>query len=358
MRGLGRVQIGFVILACTLPILSIWPMGSSIPNDYVRTTPLYLFTLGFIFLVGLWITSQDLFLGMFVMYVAMGALQTQTSLALAVAHWMLLGSFGILIVRSFQSDWLLKLGLTVVGIFEVIYAFIQSFQYDPLFIKGIAPVIFIHGTFGHHNFLGAFLAMLTPFVFTWSLPFFIFGLIMSQSLLSVGGALVGLTITYCHSFWSRITILGSGVLFILLFFWQKSLDSTHTRIEAWRTAFRMMYESWRSLLFGYGPGSWYTLVPAEQVRLRHVEPFYQGHNEYIQGIFEFGIIGFALVLSWLYMHRNAFKSGAFVTLIISSAGIYVFHLASLAIVAVVILGMATRKERTETWSKNSSAYWV
>lgn len=348
--------------SCILPFLSVFPLGLSNPNDYVRATPVFFYTWFFLLGVSLWLTTRDTLMGLFAIYVVLSVLRSQTLLSLAVAMWVVIGCCGVLMFQQLSKPLLYLKLLGLIGCLQVVYATIQTFQLDPLFISGGAPVIFVHGTFGHHNFFGAFLSLLVPIVPLYYVPMLVVGLFLSNSLISFIAAGVGLLITYGRGTFIRCCCAGGFLLFLAWHFQTKSHDSFWSRLNMWSLALRDMQTHPLALIIGNGPGAWYMNSQKLWSTTKAYENLWHIHNEYLQAFYDLGAVGIVIVLLWMYRNRHAFKNGAFCTLVVLCCGIYPFHLASIAIVAIGVMGIATAKgeqvQCTENVSQNSAAYWV
>lgn len=355
----GRLEVFGVLtmlLILSLPFLA-WPRWDPDVNVSVREVPIFIFISFFISMIGLWVTlNESKPLGLFVIYTAISAMFCHVFVSLAVSMWIAVVVIFYMFLRRLTDDMFLlaKHGLMIVICFQLVFIGLQLVYYDPLYFGWTKrPEIFVHGTFGHHNFLGAFLAMTGAIAPVWFIPFVFVGLWFANSLLSFIALFIALAVRfrvivnkYALFF---VSVLSAG--FLLWFFRLKSRDSFYTRIDAWSTAMSLM--DWKTTFFGHGIGQWYVKVPRAQSAQGITEVFYQAHNEYLQLFFETGLVGVALLVWWVHENRVMFQNSAVVAIAVSCLGIYLFHLAPLSLTAVLLIAMATRKD--EGWQKEGSS---
>jgi O-antigen ligase len=116
------------------------------------------------------------------------------------------------------------------------------------------------------------------------------------------------------------------------------------RLAVWRIALdHLTPMGW---LIGAGPGSWGTTVPLLQLQqqIYPSEVFLQGHNEWLQLLFESGAVAVACLGGWLWAHKRAWTGPygpSLWAILICSLGMFGFRLAMTGCVALVILGLAT-----------------
>ncbi len=338
-------------------------------GEAAREIPLYLFTALALVGLGAWIARTEVALGAFVAFMALRAIGTHTALALATAHWIALGALLLLAVPRWPAAWLRRLRWAVVlsGALECAYVILQATGHDPLWSpldgwKPVGPVI-PHGTLDHPTLIAAMLAMLLPLAPLWLLPVYAAGLVVTHSLVATLAAIAGGAVRWRK----ELGLIGmSGVVIICLaatawLFALKSHDSAHERVFAWTTALREMDRSWPALLFGFGPGGWYRVVPAAQLAAQpgRTEVFYQAHNEYLQLFFEGGLVAMACLVGFAWRHRRALMvSGSAVALGVICAGTFPLHVAPTAATALLVLILAIGMEPArEPDAPASWRYW-
>lgn len=77
------------------------------------------------------------------------------------------------------------------------------------------------------------------------------------------------------------------------------------------------------------------------------EVFLQGHNEWIQLLYENGLVAVGCLCGWLWAHRPAWTGPygpALLAILVCSFGMFGFRLAMTACVGVMILALATAEE--------------
>jgi hypothetical protein len=356
----GRVSLWLVLGGLALPFFTFPKWGFESLNESVREVPLFLYTLSALFLVVYFFRRVSKGFFLLGIYLILQTLWWHTFISLAVTMWIIIFMALVLLGKELDSKYnkIIIYALTGLGIIQVCYALIQTWQFDPLFFGfQRAPARFVHGTLGHHNFLGAYLAMIIPLAPLAAIPILVVGLFLSNSLLSFIAAGIGFGFRLWH-FSKAVTIyyIVGVITLTTAWFWAKSYDSFFTRKNTWSLAFGDHDKSGFLILFGNGPGSWYTNIPTLQKEKGWIEYFYQAHNEYLQFFYETGFVGILLLGYVFWEFRRAFRSPAVIALAISCAGIYLMHLSYMASTALVILILALNGE--ERWQRNSSYYWV
>lgn len=357
MKSNWVARLPIMCMLVALPWLTWLPWwGYRVAGEAAREVPLFLFTACGLVALGLWLMTRDLFLGAFVAYLAVRAIVTPTALALATAHWVALGATVLVLVTDWPDRWRtgLRWALVASGVLESGYIVLQAWGMDPLWTRSgwILQAAGIHGTLDHPTLTAAMLAILTPLAPAWLLPIFGVGLFFTHSLLATLAALLGLVVTYRRhvSTW----LMTTGVLVILtgtaFVFRLKSHDSYHERVFAWTTALRVMDHNWLAMLFGFGPGGWYRVVPQAQVTAQpgRTEVFYQGHNELLQLGFEGGLVALACLVGWCLWHRRALAgSGSVWALGLLCLGTFPFHIAPTALTAVAVVALTVARPKPE-----------
>lgn len=67
------------------------------------------------------------------------------------------------------------------------------------------------------------------------------------------------------------------------------------------------------------------------------------HSEWVQTVFEGGLVALALVCGWLWSNREMFSSpyaGSVVAMLVMSTAWFIFHNANMALPMLVLLGAA------------------
>jgi len=259
-----------------------------------------------------------------------------------MAHWIIVASaLYIVLVNLLSIEIYRKLAVVGLLISATIQSIVALLQLSEFSFVTYAQKGFVHGTLTHHTFLGVFLAMIIPLASMLALPILLVGLLTSASLTGFVAAFIGL-VSQVKNRRFQIALSVLALLLTCYTFWNKSHDSLYSRLRLWIGAFRDFDTSWRFLLFGKGLGSWFTagyldIKDPEQV-------FYQAHNEYLQLLYEMGILGVFFLAWWIYANRATFKSGAVIALAVCCFSTYVFHLVFLSVTAIIILAICKNQK--------------
>lgn len=200
-----------------------------------------------------------------------------------------------------------------------------------------------NGSVGNTNYLGALVAMVTPLAPVWLLPLLLGGVVASKSAMAVLAAAAGLAFRWPAQLPALAALVGVG------FLWRGfDLTSWATRWQVWQLGWADATASWGSLLVGHGPSGWLMRFPAIQHRAGVPDGIYAAaHNEYLQALHAGGLVLVALLGVWVWAHRRDFADGpcggAAVAIAVSALGFFPFQTAATALVAVTILGAATRR---------------
>lgn len=236
------------------------------------------------------------------------------------------------------------------------YASVQFFGKDPIFVY--APGIDAHNAiafFGQKTKYGAFMAIafgISLFLNYRIIPFLLFAFsLMATSSMTFGALLVVILIRARHMDYGPLMVkLALGIMisfFLLAVLINPRFDMffAHGRIEIWKATIDAWLNGGQFFYTGFGPGSFGVLFPEmfqPQVTRQH-GIFIQAHNDLIQGLFEFGLIGlicfipfavnvFKYYKKFWWGNRKRQKSvkaceAAFVAILANSLGNFPFQLA-------------------------------
>ena len=323
------------ILAGILILVPLWRIAD------LRAPAAAPFFWGLLALLMVQLMAQDRWAGIFGLYVVGRGIFTQAPLAFETT-WGVVA--GLVILGAAQGtttkerDWLVSL-LTVAGLVQVGFATVQAVR-----LPADAQLI---GSIGNAAYLGVFLALTGAVAPAWAIPPFVAGLILSRSRIGGLGYLVALCARYPQARWPA---LGTGLLVVgaTLYRHGANWDSLAHRLWVHGIALKDLAGS---PLVGYGPGSWLTrsLFLQQETSKMFSEIFGQAHNEYLQVAYEGGLVALLLLAGWVWSHRHAFRrdpAGAGAAAVAMTAlGMFTFQVAATALVAMVVLGLATRKEQ-------------
>lgn len=344
----GRAKIAAAITVLVLPFTPLLRM------DNTRTPfldyPLYFFTAGGLLAASFLLLTYEPWLSLFTFYVTLSSIFKWTPLSLAIAHWVALSVLLIIIFTHFNryQRTIFKQLLTFVVVLQIIYATHQIYQYDILMLgwernEWVQP----HGTIGFHTYFAALVAIVAPIAPVALLPFLAYGVVLGKSVVAVIAFIVGVSISHKLPKWTWVSGAIVTLLATILYRQHFNLNTLASRLEAWRLGLTTQ----TNYLFGQGFGAWYVDIPAAQAKTGYVgviELFLQAHNEFIQLFYEGGLIALVLVGGFLWSHRAMFMTsfgGSLVSILITSCLLFPFHITSLAVVIVAIIGMALREEK-------------
>jgi hypothetical protein len=329
----------------------------------VTVIPQLVFTITIEVVLGLLIARTDRWLGVFVIYMAVRAWWTPMGAQpFIVTQAITFGALAIVLLRQIPTRWHPRVhaALVVVGLLQIGVAVLQWAGVDPFFTD--APYVKdrqLPGTIGHGNWLGVYLAMVALLGPALALPLFGLGLALAQSRLGMIALALGVAFKYLYrplSTRTRRLDIGDAALALSSAFacavfvigLEKTTTTWSTRLEIWRLGVTLWSDR---PLFGWGPGAWAVYVPSAQEAFKvGVCPggcFVQAHNDLLQLLFEGGAVAVVILGLWLYEHRQAVRTpqgGALVALAVCSLGMFPWHLAQVAVPALVVVAMATTKE--------------
>jgi len=345
-----------VALLALLPIMAAVPLASKVARVAVTASPHYVYTVGLLVLFSAWIGQRDGWLGLLMGWVSLSLLWTPTVAAFEVVETLVMSVMALTILRALpvRGHEIVVGVLVAAGLFQVLDGFQQWLGYDVLWhgFAQIHPIAAVFGTTGNSNYYGAYLAMIAPLAPWWTVPFFLLGIVLSHSLLAVVAVSVGLLWRVREhkklvAFGVSAAVLGAVVVMILK--GSTPFSGFQHRLTVWQLAIQNLNPlGW---LIGAGPGNWQLQIPSLQVQ-RGIYPnevFLQGHNEWLQLLYENGLVSVGLLGAWLWSQRTAWVGpygGAALAVAVTSFGMFGFRLAITGCVALVILGLATADERS------------
>lgn len=199
------------------------------------------------------------------------------------------------------------------------------------------------GSVGNSNYLGALIAMIVPLAPVWLLPLLVAGVVVSKAAMAVLAAAAGLAYRFPKQGPALLALIGVG------FLWRGfAFESWGTRLMVWQIGWRDVTADWSGILFGTGPSGWLVRIPWQQHLARVPDGIYAAaHNAYLQAFHAGGVVLLCLLAFWVWSHRAAWRDpmwgGASLAIAVSAWGFFPFQTAATAIVAVTILGVATRR---------------
>ena len=349
--------IAIAIFALTLPFTT-WYRFYKIPvNVAVIETPMYLLTMGFPILIGLGLLYTNLWLGMLVIYSTLNVITRPNTLNMQSVEWFSYGCLMFEIVRLYVTDrmiYYIKIGFAFVGILESVYAIHQILGYDIIWFGWHKAFYYVHGTLGNPNYLAVFQVIcssVSPLCLSW---FMLIGIILSKSYLGIMGFVIIMTVRL-QNFW--VTVYVSLIAFwvtiadlIDRFFFQHSFLWKFSMTERLAILWLGMSDVIRNAKwFGFGLGGWFIRSQELQSKsglLKSFVEFYaQMHNEFAQFYYESGIVGLVILCGLLFKFRRSLIKAPVVGAILTSLGMFPFHLVAIAIPLILALGTTVRERK-------------
>ncbi len=249
--------------------------------------------------------------------------------------------------------------IRAITIIETVIALAQWFGFDPI-LHGMGLIVptqeslgahEISGSLGNFNFVAAWLAITLPLFFQGKWKWFILPMGLVFYAAHTGAAFTAAIIGSVYYWWPKIkarervlglmaSILGLG--------WYNFLYHPHKldgeRFQILGMAFRDIGSSFWHIIFGFGPDA----LTRNQFPL---------HNEYVQCLYQFGLVGVALMLAFLFTFstRSKVLFTCFLIACIDIGGNYALQLAPSAFLLIIITGLMEREKVfmiTERWRVN------
>lgn len=348
-----------VLMPLTTPLL----LSSLSLKAASMQSPLFVYSVGLLLMAAAWIGKKDGWLGLFLGWEALALLWTPTVSAFETVEMTTLGALGIVAVRALPEDRrrLLPALLVGLGLFQVAYGIQQMLGYNVLWsgFHAIKPIYAPMGTLGNSNYFGLYLAIIAPLAPLWALPFFFVGVVLAKSNLAIVAMTCALGWQHRAQarpyYWAGFGL--AGLFAIAVMRGDQWLGGTAMRADIWMRALSMMH-GW-SWLIGHGPGSWAGDIPNAQLAAQHaaglafnqVAVSLEAHNEWLEVLYELGLLGVALLLGWLWKHRKTLPAqyeGCWLAIFIGSWGTFGFRLAVTGIVLVALLALGTPARTTDS----------
>ena len=104
----------------------------------------------------------------------------------------------------------------------------------------------------------------------------------------------------------------------------------------------------------FGAGVWAQRIPMGQAQMKFLpngEIWMEAHNEYLQWLYEYGLVGVAILTGWLWTHRRMFRDAtvgaSLCALGVVTGSFFTFHVTSVGLLALVLVGLATAQTPQE-----------
>lgn len=335
----GVVVTPLVTLVAARSVLS---PGLPIPNEPDRVGALYIFWVMSIALVGAVVGRRDFWLGTFVILNAMWiALFPTSTVITSSVILVLLGALIFYASLDISEIWIKK-SLALVVILTIPFSAIQLAGYD-IFDR----VFYTHPSslYGNPFVYGSFLAIVAP-LFIRNIIIIIligFGILASQSWLAIVAATIGCLVALKPKLLITLAAVISLSIIAIISPKRDWITPLGDRIIAWHGATRYLRKfKW---IFGQGPGAYYWLGHNIQGGDKMSGVYVQAHNEYLQLVFDYGVLGLICLAGFLFSRRWSFdiQTGAIVSLAIVSLFGFPFRTALTATPTIMILSLWARK---------------
>ena len=210
------------------------------------------------------------------------------------------------------------------------------------------------GTLGTVDALGAYAAITTALLPAWLIPLGIATVLTSKSWGALAALVIGLLVRYRAVIFRKhdeggwhLVAAGSAasVVLIALPLLTKSTESFWARliIIDFGATVGWLNAKW----MGFGLGGWQHVIPFAQQAFTVMptrELFAEAHSEPLQWFVETGLAGLALLVAWLWMRRAIFTHPTWgapcAALAVSSLGFFTFHVVPVALLGLVVVGLA------------------
>jgi O-antigen ligase len=245
--------------------------------------------------------------------------------------------------------------LAAVGIFEIVYVAHQMMGYDLLWANlwGLptSAVVQPIGTLGTVDGVGAYIAITAPLMPLWAVPAAIYVVWAGHSLSALLALAVGLLIPWVirrRGSWLGASVAGLGAVAFLSMAYLKGLATAAVagRFAIWK--FGAAHAVSSDPILGWGLGGWSTHIPQAQLAEKFLptgEVWREAHNDYLQLGAEMGVVGLLLLGLWLWEHRAMVLDrtwGPSVgALAVNAVGFFPFHTVPLALLGLIVIGLAT-----------------
>lgn len=245
----------------------------------------------------------------------------------------------------YYSKWSLNTWYNAICTAALIQCFVgtlQHFNLDPVswalsyFVKvaGDFPFNYPTGTLGNPNFLAAFIAISLPFFIRdkwfWFIPVLFFGLYISHTSMAWVAVAIGISYFVGGRKLSLIALACFGLYTIII---NPHDGLQNERVSMWLDAIQKITHSWKSTVFGFGPGiQW---KAGDQL-----------HNEYLMMVWNYGLIGLAFMCGFILSisRTNRYLFTAFIIICVDIIGNHALHTTPTALLAIIIIALMEREK--------------
>jgi hypothetical protein len=333
----------WLALLMGIPWLALTPFAV---GNVIEETPWRVYTLGGALLVVAMVARRDRWLMAGAGWLILTTVWQPTGHATASAVWLALGVTGLMAVRTAgpRARRGLRAAVVAGACLQALVVLWQTWAGRAL-IPGEFPA---GGTIGNPGLAGGLLALAVPWAPVVWWPVLGAGLGAAGSTTAAAAALLGAA--WRAPWWPArgIAAAGGGVLALA----KVGGEGWGTRPAVWALALGDWLSHPGAVVLGWGLGGWAARVPALQgqrtwpLGTTAVEFYLQAHNELLQLAYEGGLVAVVLLAAWGLAHRAAWGAGArrdqaaLLAVAVLSLAWFPFHVPTLAVVAVTIVGVA------------------
>lgn len=286
-----------------------------------------------------------------------------------------------------RARWRLFTAATWVGVVMAGYALLQFLYIDQFCDQktDYFPINRIGGTMGNRTIVAPFIAMLIPLATHmrswWKVIVMAVAVLVCRSSVAIGAGVIAVLFQLAGRGRRTLAIAGgaAGVLVIAALIGyaadagiRREINDSG-RFEVWR----LVLQDWRSpvdpekdnsfAITGLGPGSFRYIFPQkhEQFFRDHAwQEFHQAHNEYVQMLYECGVVGLILLLgaiAWVFRRTYSFRAiwrgetdpyrmsllSSFLCICLCALGTFVWQIGPTIFYTVVIAGLLHNRPAQE-----------
>lgn len=238
----------------------------------------------------------------------------------------------------------------ITAILESLVFVLNRFGINPYNIHADKIDIQVVGSLGQQTLSGALIAALAPTMLSgwgiWCLPLIIYAVYLSGSAMTAVSFVFGILICLFYKimskryFWIVISSFGAALLGAFIFGLNTvSFFSNHGRFAVWKLSTLFYLRLWtaREMMFGKGLGFLSSHLDIFQY---NIYKFTHAHNEYIEILWAFGLVG--ILLFWMILKpllkthkKDSVFLGIIGALAVNSIGNFTMHVSSIAIIGLI-----------------------
>ena len=241
-----------------------------------------------------------------------------------------------------------------VGVFESFLAFSQWMKWPLLYMPG-----HIMGTLGHRTGLGIYLGMMIPLGFAsdygwWLTCLYLPGLVLARSSVGYASAAVGLACVQPHLWPLGLAGLVAGMLHRFVKRNGPGKIKQRLLFDSWRARFKVWgvclwkAQRWPFWLVGHGADSFWEDGRTWIYNHKLSEEYKEAHNDYVEFLYEYGLLGVIGLLWYLASIRDGLHLGDPATAVlagmaVASVGNFPVRVAPIVGLAALMLIIVTRR---------------